>query len=122
MSLLRLVILFLLASSAVSGVAASGEDGRAMIRMLAAKGPNARLGANAEVFDWLTGSWDLKCDFISESGERTPSLGDWYFGWIVNGYMVQDMISFYPPADLRNRYSGTSLRMYDTSRKEWLVV
>jgi hypothetical protein len=116
-----LVFTAMISSAALGGAATTPQD-VAMVRTLAANGPNARLGANAEVFDWLRGSWDLKNDIISEAGEHTSSLGDWHFGWIVNGYMVQDVISFYPPGNPKDRYSGTSLRMYDSSQREWLVV
>jgi hypothetical protein len=103
----------------------SGSDDRvhtAMIRELEARAPHPSLGEGAAAFDWLEGSWDLDCDIISRDGSRTRSIADWHFGWIVKGHMVQDALYFHPPGQPEKRDGGTSVRLYDTKRKEWTVI
>jgi len=93
-----------------------------MIRSLKADGPHSSIADGASTFEWLHGAWELDCDIVTRDGQRTRWKGDWHFGWIVGGRMVQDALYFYPPGQPDKRAGGTSLRLYDTQRKEWNVV
>jgi hypothetical protein len=93
-----------------------------MIHALSAEGPHESLGDAAAVFDRLVGTWDLICDRYAADGTRTTSAGVWRFGWIVDGRMIQDVIYFFPEARPVERVGGTTLRMYDTQRRQWRVT
>ena len=102
--------------------APDAPDHGAMIESLEASSPNAALGDAAATFGWLLGRWELDCDIVTRDGTRTRSQGDWSFGWIVDGRMMQDALWFYPPGKPELRGGGTSLRLYDAEHKEWNVV
>jgi hypothetical protein len=93
-----------------------------MIHALAAVDPHVSLGEAASVFDRFVGTWDLTCDRYAADGTHTSSAGVWHFGWIVDGRMVQDVIYFFPEGRPAERAGGTTLRMYDTQRKQWRVT
>jgi hypothetical protein len=93
-----------------------------MIHALAAAGPHESLGDAAAVFDRFAGTWDLTCDRYAADNTHSRSAGVWYFGWIVDGRMVQDVIYFFPEGRPAQRTGGTTLRMYDTQRKQWRVT
>ena len=97
-------------------------EATSMIRALQARGPHASLREGAAVFDWLEGSWDLDCDLFTPEGQRTHLSGEWDFGWIVDGRMMQDALYFFPPGKPELRHGGTSLRMYDREDRQWNVV
>jgi hypothetical protein len=119
--LIPIAVAFASAStSAGNGVAESART--EMIHALAAVGPHESLGGAATVFDRLVGTWDLTCDRYAADGTHTNSAGVWHFGWIVDGRMVQDVIYFFPEGRPTERAGGTTLRMYDTQRKQWRVT
>jgi hypothetical protein len=83
------------------------------------------LGTAAGTFDRLVGSWDMDCVFTAEDGAQTTIAGEWHFGWILGGHVVQDVLYFYPKgqrpqraADLRG---GTTVRLFDPKAQQWLV-
>jgi hypothetical protein len=88
--------------------------------------PHPSLGDQASVFDRFTGSWDMECVFTAADGTRTPAVGEWHFGWILNGLAMQDAIYFYPagrrPADAADLKGGTTLRLFDPASRQWLVT
>jgi hypothetical protein len=93
-----------------------------MVYALAAAGPHESLGDAAAVFDRFAGTWDLTCDRYAADNTHTRSAGVWHFGWIVDGRMAQDVIYFFPEGRPAERVGGTTLRMYDTQRKQWRVT
>jgi hypothetical protein len=111
------------APPAIAGPPASPapSDATAMIRALHAGGPHPTVADGAAAFDWLQGSWDLECDLFLD-GEHRHSAGEWHFGWIVDGRMMQDALYFYPPGKPEQRTGGTSIRMYDPDGKQWTVM
>ena len=90
-----------------------------LIEALRAEGPHASLGAAANVFGQLVGTWDLTCERYAADGTHTSSRGVWYFGWVVDGRIVQDVIYFFPAGRPAERDGGTTLRFYDTQAKQW---
>lgn len=93
----------------------------AMINALRAEGPHASLGTAANVFGQLVGTWDLTCERYAADGTHTSSRGVWYFGWVVDGRILQDVIYFFPDERPTERDGGTTLRFYDTQTKQWRV-
>jgi len=100
----------------------------ARLEMIAALGglsPHPSLGEAARVFDRFVGTWDCHCVFYAVDGAKTEFVGEWIFGWILDGRLMQDVLRGYPkelttPAaeDLR---CGTSLRFYDAKAGQWNV-
>jgi hypothetical protein len=88
---------------------------------LPARAPHASIAEGASTFDWLVGAWELDCDIYEPDGKRRLA-GDWNFGWILDGRMMQDALYYFPEGKPEERVGGTSLRFYDTQKKEWNVV
>jgi hypothetical protein len=97
-----------------------------MIAMLGALGPHYSLGEQARVFDQFVGTWNTDCVFYAASGDRTEFVGEWVFGWILDGRMMQDVLSGYPKGmpspSPEDRRCGRSLRFYDAKTGLWNVV
>ena len=94
------------------------SPGTEMIRELAAQGAHASLGAQAQTFDRFVGAWDLDCDLYTEDGKTTHFRGSWIFGWVLEGYIMQDVLI---EGDALAR-RGTTVRFYDAKVKEWRIV
>lgn len=79
----------------------------------------------AQAFDRVIGSWDMDCTFTDAQGCRSSSAGEWHFGWILAGRMLQDVLYFYPrgqrPTHMADWRGGTSLRLFDPKAGQWLV-
>lgn len=96
---------------------------------LFAPSPTAGPGDRAALYDGLIGSWHVDVLDYEEDGSRRTSVGEWHFGWALEGRAVQDV--FIVPArgerdDLSawpkgNRY-GTTIRFYDPARQAWRIV
>src|SRR6266705_6037967 len=67
------------------------DPGGDMIAALAARGPHPSLGHHADVFGRLVGTWDADYSFIAEDGSVRHSRGEVLFGWILDGYALQDI-------------------------------
>ena len=97
-----------------------------MIAALGALSPHPSLGGNARVFDQFVGTWDVDCRFHAEDGTKTEFVGEWIFGWILDGRMMQDVLSGIPKAltspTPEDRRCGTSLRFFDVKAGEWNVI
>lgn len=83
------------------------------------------LGEPARAFDRVIGSWDMDCTFTDAQGGRSTIAGEWHFGWILAGRMLQDVLYFYPrgqrPSRLADWRGGTTLRLFDPKAGQWLV-
>jgi len=97
-----------------------------MIAALGALGPHQSLGEAAQVFDRFVGTWDVDCVFHAADGAKTEFVGEWIFGWILDGRMMQDVLSGHPRGmplpSPENRRCGTSVRFYDAKTGQWNVV
>ena len=96
-----------------------------MIAALGARDPHPSLGENARVFDQFVGTWDVHCVFYAVDGTKSEFRGEWIFGWILDGRLMQDVLSGYPK-DLpspssEDRRCGTSLRFFDPKAGQWNV-
>lgn len=83
------------------------------------------LGPAALAFDRLVGSWDMDCVFTAADGARTQTAGEWHFGWVLGGRVMQDALYFYPrgqrPALAADLRGGTTVRLYDPRAQQWRV-
>jgi hypothetical protein len=93
-----------------------------MITVLPASRPHPSLGDEAHAFDRLVGTWDCDYSFHAEDGTVTRASGELRFGWIIDGYALQDIWITYPKAPAEERLIGTSLRFFDAKTKLWRVV
>jgi uncharacterized protein len=99
-----------------------GTDHTDLANALLADAPHPSLGDAAAVFAPLVGTWDLTCKRWTADGKEFDSIGVWYFGWILDGRMMQDVIYFFSNGNPRKREGGTTLRRYDPEHKEWRVT
>jgi hypothetical protein len=78
---------------------------------------------NYTLFDSFVGSWNFDLYAYAGGQERLAARGEWHFSWILDGRAIQDVWECYAitePRELLER--GTTLRMYDRSRKVWRIV
>ena len=102
--------------------ARSLDPRRDMITALPASGPHPSLGAEAQVFDRLVGTWDCDYSFHADDGTVTRASGELRFGWIIDGHAMQDIWITYPKSPAEDRLIGTSVRFFDPKTRVWRVV
>jgi hypothetical protein len=110
----RLALLFMLL--------AATDPRQAMITTLGSENPIPSLGAEAQTFDRLVGTWDTDFIFPKPDGTITHKKGEVRFGWILHGHAVPDTWMTEPSADETERKIGATLRWYDPPAKEWRAV
>lgn len=89
---------------------------------LLAPGPNPSLGDEARTFDRVVGTWDADYSFHAEDGSVRHSRGEVIFGWILDGYALQDVFISYPKRPGDERKIVTGVRFFDAKAKVWRVV
>jgi hypothetical protein len=78
---------------------------------------------NYTLFDPFVGSWNFDLYTYDGGQELLAGRGEWHFSRILDGRAIQDVWECYTkaePSALLER--GTTLRMYDRSRKVWRIV
>lgn len=96
-----------------------------MLAALGAPGPHSALGDAAKVFDRFVGTWDVDCVFYAVDKTETRYTGQWIFGWILDGRLMQDVLTGHPNGETpspENRRCGTSLRFFDPKVGQWNVI
>jgi hypothetical protein len=90
---------------------------------LIASGPHPSLSTEARLFGRFVGSWDCEYSFRADNGSVRYASGEVTFGWIIDGWAVQDTWISYPP-DRRpeGRNIGTTIRFFDTKARKWKLV
>ena len=94
----------------------------AMINVLGSPTPNPALGEEAQTFDRLVGTWDADFTFPHPDGTVVRKKGELHFGWVMDGYAVQDLWIGYPTEGQKERTIGTTIRFFDTKLKQWRIV
>lgn len=91
---------------------------------LLAGGPHVSLGDQARVFDRFVGTWDCEYTHFSADGQITERYpGEVTFGWIIDGWAMQDVWIGYRQDDESARRSiGTTIRYLDPASGLWNVV
>ena len=98
----------------------SSSQTQEMITALPAPGPHASLGERARAFDRFVGTWDAECTEHAADGSTTRFAGQVLFGWIIDGWAVQDVWIWHP--ETGERGIGTTVRFYDAKAGAWRVV
>jgi hypothetical protein len=100
-----------------------------MIAALAADGPFPDYAEELQLFGRLVGSWDIEDTHFNRDGTpRDVRVGEWHFGWVLEGRAIQDVL-VRPPLSERSSAPrtdfweyGTTLRVYDPSSDTWRVT
>lgn len=91
-----------------------------MIDALAAAGRAPEIPAEADVYGWLMGSWDLHVVHSLADVRHLDIRGEAHFGWVLEGRAVQDVWIMKRP-DVMNTY-GTTIRIWDPRLGAWRVT
>jgi hypothetical protein len=102
-------------------------DASAMIEALRADGPDPDHADKLMLFGRLVGSWDIVGRFFDAEGNVIrEAAGEWHFGWVLEGRVIQDVI-ITPPREGRepgqqSRSYDTAIRAYDPGIDAWRVT
>jgi hypothetical protein len=96
---------------------------------LLATSAHPSLGAAADLYAWLVGSWNVDVTDFGDDGMPRHGDGEWHFAWVLEGRALQDVWivpmraerAREPASVVGNRY-GTSLRVYDRETATWRVT
>jgi hypothetical protein len=91
-----------------------------MIEALAAEGRAPEIPAEADVYGWLVGSWDLHVVYYLADVRHHDIRGEAHFGWVLEGRAVQDVWIMKRP-EIVNTY-GTTIRIWDPRLDAWRVI
>jgi hypothetical protein len=99
---------------------------RSLAAALIAEGPHPSLGAHAETYGRVIGSWRGELHNHMLSGSKPASI-EVDFGWVLDGRAVQDV--WVTPARAERGASpapalnwfGTTLRVFDPASESWRV-
>jgi hypothetical protein len=94
----------------------------AMINVLGVPNPNPALGEEAQTLNRLVGTWDADFTFPKPDGTVSRKKGELHFGWVIDGYAVQDLWIGYPTGVQKERTIGTTLWFFDSKLKQWRIV
>ena len=84
-----------------------------MIEALQADGPFPEYADKLMLFGRLVGSWDIEGRYFDEEGNVIKeSAGEWHFGWVLEGRVIQDVL-IAPRRE--GREPGQQSKSYDTA-------
>jgi len=100
---------------------------------LVARGPHPSLGAHAETYGRLIGSWTGEVSVHPPDAPTVTTSAEIHFAWVLDGRAVQDVWITPALADRAarpaatpelygTRLYGTTLRVFDPRRESWRVV
>jgi hypothetical protein len=89
-----------------------------MVNLLSAQGPFTEHKDKLMTYGQFVGSWDIEATYYDHAAELKKLTGEWYFGWILGGLGVQDVLFTYGAEAYRR---GTTLRCYDAAGDVWHV-
>jgi len=98
-----------------------------MIEALQASGPDSQHADKLMLFGRLVGSWDVEGRFVDEQGNTLrSSTGEWHFGWVLEGRVIQDVLISPPRAGRAagepSKVYDTAIRVYDPGLDAWRVT
>src|ERR1041385_7547666 len=101
----------------------TGADPRRdVFAVLPARGPHPSLGHHADLFGRFVGTWDADYSFIAPDGSVRHKRGEVLFGWILDGYALQDVFLSYPEAGSEERKMVTGVRWVDPKMDKWTLM
>lgn len=91
--------------------------------VLLADGPHPDLADQLALFGQLVGSWDLEVTGYPANAPPVQELGEWHFGWALDGRAIVD-VWICPRRDLRAHRPqagdyGATLRFFDPAIGAW---
>jgi hypothetical protein len=99
-----------------------------MIGLLAADRPHAAHTDKLLLFGQFVGSWDLDMLAYTPDGDSRRFIGEWHFGWVLEGRAIQDVLIAKPASPDQDDPAGpqggigSTLRVYDPRMDAWWVV
>ena len=91
-----------------------------MMEALAAPGRSPEIPAEADVYGWLVGGWELDVVRYGADLRGRGVRGEAHFGWVLEGRAVQD-VWIMKAEGIVNTY-GTTLRVWDATLGAWRVT
>ena len=101
---------------------AAAADPRDIFGVLPALGPHPSLGHHADLFGRFVGTWDADYSFIAADGSVRHKRGEVLFGWILDGYAIQDIFLSYPDDSSGERKMVGGIRYVDPRTDRWTVM
>jgi hypothetical protein len=92
-----------------------------ILRPLAAGGPQPEPSDALMLFGRFVGSWDLAMTAFDDDGSSREFVGEWHFGWALQGRSVQDVL-ITRSLDGEVVGYGSTIRSLDAQRGVWWVV
>jgi hypothetical protein len=88
--------------------------------------PNPAIAAQSNLYGRFVGAWHVDVALHEAGGVRRVE-GEWHFGWVLDGYAIQD-VWIVPARRLRGEkkpgerwFWGTTLRWYDPAIDAWHI-
>ncbi len=96
------------------------------LQSLAAPGPRPDHAEQMMLFGQFIGDWEFEATWYRPDGSIDKNLGEWHFGWILEGRCVQD-VWMVPRRAERERGGplvgyGTTVRYYDPQLDAWKIT
>jgi hypothetical protein len=92
-----------------------------MLDLLEATGPNPAHAKDLMLFGQLIGSWHIDMTSIDPKGGSRTFVGEWHFGWTLDGLAIQDVLITRTTEGEVVGY-GSTVRSLDAKRGLWWVV
>ena len=128
----RSTVVWMAVAMLLGTIAAQGAESKStalvnrsgdMVAVLPAQAPHPSLGHHADLFGRFVGTWDADYSFIAEDGSIRRSRGEVLFGWILDGYALQDIFLSYPKSGSTDeRKMVTGVRFVDPKTDKWTVM
>ncbi|CEJ88060.1 conserved hypothetical protein DcmC [Hyphomicrobium sp. GJ21] len=96
-----------------------------LAELLQSSTPHPDFGAGALLFGQFVGVWDADVRFIDSDGSVSiDGPGVWSFGWVLDGRVIQDVLTYPRAGSARpgERGIGTTLRRYNPDADTWAVI
>jgi hypothetical protein len=91
-----------------------------MLQALAARERAPEIPAEADVYGWLIGSWELDVVYYLQDVGARGIKGQAHFGWVLEGRAVQD-VWIMKAEGVMSTY-GMTFRVWDASIGAWRVT
>ena len=99
-----------------------------LIAALSASGPHPSLGAHADTYAPIIGSWSGELSRYQDGKSVASASVEAHFGWVLEGRAVQDVWitpargDWQSSADAGFNWYGSTLRVFDPSTGAWNTV
>lgn len=93
-----------------------------MIKRLGALGPRPAQAPQSALFNRFVGAWDASYETYEKDGTVRRNQGQVIFGWILDGWAMQDIWIWNPDDEEPEGNIGTTIRFYDRRHDRWTVV